>query len=407
MEHQMKYVVVLCDGMADYPVPELDGKTPMMAAQKPNMDFLASHGEVGLVKTVADGLIPGSDVANLSAIGYDPKIYYSGRSPLEAVSMGIPLESSDVTIRCNLVTLSEDSPFEEKTMVDYCADDISTAEAKELINTLQEKLGNDSFHFYPGVSYRHCLVWRNGVLELGDLTAPHDFPGRKIRDYLPTEPSAAPLIYFMKRAYDILKDHPVNQKRVVNGRRPANGIWLWGQGYRPKLDSFASRYHLSGSIVSAVDLIKGIGVCADMNVCHVPGATGYLDTNFEGKAQAALDELDRGRDFVYIHLEAPDECGHRHEVSNKVKAIEAIDSRILAPLLKGLAKYDDYGILLLPDHPTPLVTRSHTSDPVPFLIYRKSRELENGIGSFHEETAKATGVYIAKGYTLMEHFLQK
>lgn len=401
----MKYVVVLCDGMADTPVAELGGKTPMMAAHKPNMDHLASLGEVGMVKTVADGLIPGSDVANLSAIGYDPKIYYSGRSPLEAVSMGVPLEDSDVTVRCNLVTLSEDEPFAQKTMLDYCADDISTAEARELIGALEAELGNERFHFYPGVSYRHCLVWKNGVLELGDLTAPHDFPGKCVKDYLPLDPAAQPLITMMEKAYAILSSHPVNLRRIAQGRRPGNGIWLWGQGYRPRLDSFESKYHLKGSIVSAVDLIKGIGVCAGMQVCRVEGATGYLDTNFEGKAQAALDELAQGQDFVYIHLEAPDECGHRQEVQNKVKSIEAIDARVLGPLLKGLSGYDDFGVMVLPDHPTPLATRSHASDPVPYLIYKKSREAANGISSFCEDSAKATGRYIGEGYTLMSHFI--
>ena len=402
----MKYAVVLCDGMADYPLTELGGKTPMAAAQKPYMDELAKNGAVGLVKTVPDGMIPGSDVANLSAMGYNPLHCYSGRSPLEAVSMGIRLAQDDVTVRCNLVTLSEQEPFEQKNMLDYCADDIPTQEAAVLIQALQKELGDSSFTFYPGVSYRHCLVWKKGKLDLGNLTAPHDFPGKCVGDYLPANPAAAPLVNLMRRAYEILSRHPLNQERIRRGRRPANGIWLWGQGYKPRLTSFQNKFGLDGSVISAVDLIKGIGVCAKMNVCRVEGATGYLDTNFEGKAAAALEELAKGRDFVYIHLEAPDECGHRQEIQNKVKAIEAIDNRVLKPLLDGLSQYDDYRVMILPDHPTPLSLRSHTSDPVPFLIYQKSGlPAQSGVDCFDEESAKKTGIFVPKGYWLMECLL--
>lgn len=401
----MKYVVVLYDGMADYPVPALGGKTPMMCAKKPNMDYLAQRSEVGLIKTVADGLKPGSDVANMSVMGFDPMKFYTGRSPLEAASIGIDMKPSDVSLRCNLVTLSEDDkPYEEKTIEDYCADDISTEEAEEIIKTIEEELGTDEFRFYSGVSYRHCLIWANGTTDLGTMTAPHDITGKVITDYLSTAENAKPLIEMMKKSYDILKDHPVNLARKAQGKRPANSIWLWGEGTRPAMQSFEEIFGIKGSVVSAVDLIKGIGGCAKMEVAEVEGATGYLDTNFEGKANAALDLLERN-DLVYIHFEAPDECGHRNEPENKVKAIEMIDSRVLPILFDGLKKYDDYKIMILPDHPTPIVTRTHASDPVPYLIYHKNNEI-TGVDTINEETAKATGNYIDFGPGIMPHFLK-
>ena len=401
----MKYVVVLYDGMADYPVPALGGKTPMMCAKKPNMDYLAQRSEVGLIKTVADGLKPGSDVANMSVMGFDPMKFYTGRSPLEAASIGIDMKPSDVSLRCNLVTLSEDDkPYEEKTIEDYCADDISTEEAEEIIKTIEEELGTDEFKFYSGVSYRHCLIWANGTTDLGTMTAPHDITGKVITDYLSPAENAKPLIEMMKKSYDILKDHPVNIARKAQGKRPANSIWLWGEGTRPAMQSFEEIFGIKGSVVSAVDLIKGIGDCAKMEVAEVEGATGYLDTNFEGKANAALDLLERN-DLVYIHFEAPDECGHRNEPENKVKAIEMIDSRVLPILFDGLKKYDDYKIMILPDHPTPIVTRTHASDPVPYLIYHKNNEI-TGVDTINEETAKATGNYIDFGPSIMPHFLK-
>ena len=401
----MKYVVVLYDGMADYPVPALGGKTPMMCAKKPNMDYLAQRSEVGLIKTVADGLKPGSDVANMSVMGFDPMKFYTGRSPLEAASIGIDMKPSDVSLRCNLVTLSEDDkPYEEKTIEDYCADDISTEEAEEIIKTIEEELGTDEFKFYSGVSYRHCLIWTNGTTDLGTMTAPHDITGKVITDYLSPAENAKPLIEMMKKSYDILKDHPVNIARKAQGKRPANSIWLWGEGTRPAMQSFEEIFGIKGSVVSAVDLIKGIGGCAKMEVAEVEGATGYLDTNFEGKANAALDLLERN-DLVYIHFEAPDECGHRNEPENKVKAIEMIDSRVLPILFDGLKKYDDYKIMILPDHPTPIVTRTHASDPVPYLIYHKNNEI-TGVDTINEETAKTTGNYIDFGPSIMPHFLK-
>lgn len=403
----MKYVVVLYDGMADYPVPALGGKTPMMVAEKPNFDRMAKHGTVGLVRTVAPGLTPGSDVANLSVMGYDPCLYYTGRSPLEAVSMGIKLSDTDVALRCNLVTLSDEEDYSEKTMVDYCAGDISSEEAAEIIKTVEEKLGNDIFAFYSGVSYRHCLVWHGGKTEIGKLTPPHDISGRKIGGYLNKNPDAAGLLELMEKSCEILKDHPVNLKRISEGKRPANAIWLWGQGSRPSLPSFEKLYGVKGSVISAVDLLKGIGICAGMNTPDVEGATGYIDTNFEGKAQKAVEELENGSDFVYIHIEAPDECGHRNEPENKVKAIEYIDSRVLPIVLEALEKYDDYKVMILPDHPTPIVTGTHASDPVPFMIYHKKDEKDSGVDSINEETASKTGLFIEEGPSLMGRFLSK
>lgn len=403
----MKYAVVLCDGMADYPLEALNGKTPMSAARKPAMDALAARAEVGLVKTVPDGIAPGSDVANLSVMGYDPAVYYTGRSPLEAASIGIDLRDDDVTLRCNLVTLSDEVRYAEKTMVDYCADDISSAEAKILIEFIQRQLGSERFTFYPGVSYRHCLVWRQGDPKPGKLTPPHDISGRKVTDHLPQGAGAAPLREMMEKSYDLLKDHPVNLERIKRGKRPANSIWLWGEGMRPRLDSFADKFGLKGSVVSAVDLIKGIGLCAKMRSCDVPGATGYIDTNFTGKMEAALQELQNGQDFVYIHVEAPDECGHRNELQNKVKSIELIDERVLAPLLEGLEQMGDYSVMILPDHPTPLSTKTHARDPVPYLIYRSFAPQESGVACFCEASAKATGVYVEKGHLLMPRFLQR
>ncbi len=400
----MKYVVVLYDGMADYPVPVLDGKTPMMVAKKPNLDYLAQRAEVGLVRTVAEGLKPGSDVANMSVMGFDPMKYYTGRSPLEAASIGIDMKKTDVSLRCNLVTLSEDDkPYEEKTIEDYCADDISTEEAEEIIKTIEEELGNEVFKFYPGVSYRHCLIWDNGTTDLGKMTPPHDITGKVITDYLSASENAKPLLEMMKKSYDILKDHPVNIARKAKGKRPANSIWLWGEGTRPAFSSFEEVTGIKGGVVSAVDLIKGIGGCAEMEVAEVEGATGYIDTNFEGKAEAGLDILKRN-DLVYIHFEATDECGHRNEPENKVRAIEMIDERVLPILFEGLKVYDDYKIMVLPDHPTPIVTRTHASDPVPYLIYHKNGEIE-GVETINEETASATGNFIDFGPGIMKHFI--
>lgn len=403
----MKYVVVLCDGMADYPVPALGGKTPMMCAKKPNIDALANKGEVGLVRTVAKGLKPGSDVANMSVLGFDPKLYYTGRSPLEAASIGVQLKDTDVTLRTNLVTLSDADNYEDKTMVDYCAGDISTAEAAEIMQDVERHFGNDRFTFYSGVSYRHCLVWANGTTDLGDMTPPHDISGRVVGEYLSKAENAKELIAMMKESYDFLMEHPVNKKRIAEGKRPANSIWLWGEGKKPMLPSFYDTFGKKGAIISAVDLLKGIAKCADMEAPEVDGATGYIDTNFEGKAEAAVEALKNGCDFAYIHLEAPDECGHRNEPENKVKAIEMIDSRVLPIVLDGLSKIgEDYKIMVLPDHPTPIVTQTHASDPVPYVIYHKNNE-KQGVSTVNEGTAKATGVFLENGPDIMKKFLEE
>ncbi|MBE6823789.1 MAG: cofactor-independent phosphoglycerate mutase [Ruminococcaceae bacterium] len=402
----MKYLVMLCDGMSDEPFAQLDNKTPMQKAYKPCMDSLAQKGEVGLVKTVQDGMKPGSDVANLAVLGYEAKRYYSGRSPLEAASIGIDLKATDVTFRCNLVTLSDESEYSDKTMVDYCADDISSAEANVLIEYIQENLGNDEFSYYPGVSYRHCLVWDNGKMEGLSLTPPHDITDRPIKEYIPQGENSTALYDMMVKSYELLKDHPLNIERIKRGKRPANSIWLWGEGTKPALDSFYSKFGVHGSMISAVDLLKGIAICADMNSVDVEGATGYIDTNFEGKCKAAIDEFKNGQDLVYIHVEAPDECGHRGEAENKVKAIELIDNKILSPVVEFLRSYDDFAVLVCPDHPTPLCIKTHSSDPVPYLIYSSRGELD-GVPAFTEEIAQSTDNFISEGFTMMDYFLTK
>lgn len=402
----MKTLVLLCDGMADYPVKELGDKTPMGASVTPNMDKLAKKSYMGLVKTVADNMKPGSDVANLAVLGYDPQIYYSGRSPLEAGSIGIDMKPTDVSFRCNLVTLSDEADYADKTILDYCADDISTAEAREIIKTLAEHFNNDEFQLYSGVSYRHCLIWNNGTTDVGTLTPPHDITGKPIKDYIPSHPNAKKLYDMMVESYDVLKDHPVNKAREARGLRPANSMWLWGEGTRKSLMPFEEKYGLKGSIISAVDLLKGIGKFSGMNVVNVEGATGYIDTNFEGKASAAIQEFKNGQDFVYIHVEAPDECGHRHEIENKKKSLELIDEKILGPVLNALEEYDDYKVLIMPDHATPLELRTHTNDPIPFLMYHKKGEVK-GKDEFTEQTCKETGVYIEDGHNILSIFLAR
>ncbi len=400
----MKYAVVLYDGMADYPVDALGGKTPMECANKPLFDRMASKGEVGLVRTVAEGLKPGSDVANLSVLGYDPAVCYTGRSPLEAISIGVQMSDTDVALRCNIVTLSDEENYDDKTMVDYSAGDISSEDAAEIIKTVQEHFGGGEFDFYPGVSYRHCLIHHGGTTELGTMTPPHDISDRVVGGYISTAPTAEKLTKMMRESYDLLKDHPVNLRRIAEGKRPANSIWLWGEGKKPTLENFEEKFGMKGCIVSAVDLLKGIGIGAGMQVPEVEGATGYIDTNFEGKAQAAVDALENGCDFVYIHIEAPDECGHRAEPENKVRSIEIIDEKVLPVLLEALEKYDDYKVMILPDHPTPIKTKTHASDPVPYMIYHKKGEKDSGVDSINENTAKATGNYVDFGPGLIKHF---
>lgn len=399
----MKYVIMLGDGMADLPIKELGDKTPLEAANKPNIDALAKVSEVGVVRTVPEGMKPASDIANLSVMGYNPREYYSGRSPLEAVSIGVEFDESDVTYRTNLVTLSDEENYEDKTMVDYSAGEISTEEAREIVLSVQEALGDEIWSFHPGISYRHCLLVKNAE-EGADLTPPHDISGRKITEYLPKGVNGDKLLDLMKKSYDILRDHPVNKKRVERGLRPANSIWFWGEGRKPALPNFKEKFSLSGAMISAVDLLKGIAKVAGMEVIEVEGATGNIDTNYEGKARAALDALTR-HDFVYIHVEAPDECGHRGECDNKVKSIEDIDQKIVKVLLDGL-KGQDFSIMILPDHPTPISIKTHSSTPVPYLIYRSNEKVE-GVPSFTELYAESTGIFEKYGDLLINKFLGK
>lgn len=400
----MKYIVILGDGMADYPVPQLGDRTPLQCAEKPNIDYLAQNGEMGMVKTVPDGIPPGSDAANLSVMGYDPRKYYTGRSPLEAVSMGVSLSETDLAFRCNLVTLSEEEAYDKKTMIDYSSDEISSQEAAELIKEINRHFQSTDICFHPGISYRHCMVWHNGTAGSA-LTPPHDILEKRIADYLPAGQHAGILLEMMRKSFDLLKGHPVNRARMEKGLRPANSIWLWGEGRKPSIPGFKDKYNLTGSVVSAVDLIKGIGICAGLKSVDVEGATGNIHTNFTGKANAAIEELEKGADFVYVHVEAPDECGHRYEIENKVKSIEYLDSRVVGPILEGLKQFDAYSILVLPDHPTPLSLRTHTSEPVPYIIYRSNSEKPSGFTGYDELQAKGTGILIDQGYTLMDRFL--
>lgn len=402
----MKYIVLLCDGMADLPCEALGGKTPMEAANKPCMDALAPVSELGMAYTVPEGMSPGSDVANLSVLGYRPAECYTGRSPLEAANIGVELTDDDVAIRCNLVTLSDEAAYADKTMVDYCAGDIHTAEADVLIRALQEQLGGGEFDFYTGTAYRHCLVWHGGKTAIGKLTPPHDISGRVVGEYLPSHPEAAPLLALMEKSEAILKDHPVNQKRRAEGKNPATSAWLWGHGKRPQLQNFTERFGVKGAMVSAVDLLKGIARLGEMKLCEVEGATGYIDTNFVGKREAAVSALREGCDMVYIHLEAPDECGHRGEIQNKVRAIELIDELVLAPLLEELKALDDVSVLIMPDHPTPLSTMTHSAAPVPYLLYRTTGVDNASVAArFTEAAATATGIVEPAASELMERLL--
>ena len=403
----MKYVVVLADGMADYPVAELGNKTPLQAACTPMMDRLAQLGTVGLVKTVPEGMSPGSDTANLSVMGYDPHQYYTGRSPFEAISIGIPMSDADVSFRCNLVTVTEAEPYEEKVIIDHSSGEITSEESAELIKAVQDKLGQPGLTFFPGISYRHILLWENGPWDFS-MTPPHDILGQKIGAYQPKGPYGKMFTEMMQQSYDILKDHPVNLQRKAKGLNPANLIWLWGEGKKPAIQSFKEKYQLKGAVISAVDLIKGIGLCAGMTSIDVEGATGTYETNYEGKTQAAIKALESDHDFVYIHLEGPDECGHRAEIANKVTAIERIDQRVLQPVVEALQQTnEDFRILVMPDHATPLSLRTHTMDPIPFLIYDSRRQAENQAQIYDESGAQQTGLLVAEGYALMDHFLER
>ena len=397
----MKYIVVLGDGMADEPIPELGGKTPMEAARTPVMDELASKGSLGTVQNVPAGMAPGSDVANLSVLGYDPAENYSGRSPLEALSVGVSMEESDVIFRSNIVTLTDEEPYEEKTILDHSSGEISTADADVLMDAIREKFNSDTFRVYTGTSYRHILVWKNG--RVAKLEPPHDHLGSVIGPYLPQEEV---LRNMMKESFPVLNDHPVNRARAAAGKNKANSLWFWGAGTKPKVQNFREKTGLKGAMISAVDLLKGIAVGAGMKVCQVEGATGSIDTNYEGKAQAAIDALLKdGYDFAYIHVEAPDEMGHQGKVHEKVKSIEYLDSRLIALVKKAMEEAgEDYRMLILPDHPTPIRIRTHTGDPVPYLIYDSTRQQKKQ-ARFTEETARAAGNFEPNGYRLIERLI--
>ena len=396
----MKYVVVLGDGMADRPIAELGDQTPLAYAETPTMDQLAAVSEIGMVHTIPDGMKPDSDTANLSVLGYNPRIYYSGRSPLEALSIGVDMKDTDIALRCNLVTLSEEEEnYEDRTIIDHSSGEISTADAAVLLDAVREGLENETYKFYVGTSYRHLLIWDRG--EVVELTQPHDVLGQTIGQYLPED---AVLREMMKKSYDILVNHPINVERKKKGLNPANSCWFWGAGTKPALSSFEEKTHLKGAMISAVDLLKGIAVGASMKVIEVEGANGGLNTNYEGKAQAAIDVLTKeGYDFAYIHVEAPDEMGHQGSVERKVKAIEYLDSRVIKPVKEGLeAAGEDFRMLVLPDHPTPICMRTHSSDSVPYLLY-DSTDLQQHDWKYNEAEGESSGNYVACGHEIIDY----
>ena len=399
----MKYIVILGDGMAGEPLAQLDGRTTLEAATTPNMDALASCGVMGLAKMVPNGMKPGSDVANLAVMGYDPKACYSGRSPLEALSLRIDMEPTDIIFRCNLVTLSEDGAYEDKTILDHSAGEISSADADILMDAIREAFNSDTIRFFSGTSYRHITIWKEG--ELLDFEAPHDHLGQTVGQYLPKHPLFRQM---MERSFQILNDHPLNRARAAAGKNKANSLWFWGAGTKPSLGDFTATTGLKGAMISAVDLLKGIAVGAGMQVIEVEGANGSLHTNYEGKAAAAVKAvLEDGNDFVYVHVEAPDEMGHQGSMESKVQAIEYLDSRVVAPIKAAMdASGEDYRLLVLPDHPTPIRARTHTSEPVPFVIYDSRRQARK-IARYCETEAAATGELIDPGHKLLSLFLEK
>ena len=400
----MKYVVVLGDGMADYPIDEIDGKTPLEYAKTDTLDRLAPVSEVGLVHTIPEGMSPGSDTANLSVIGYDPKIYYSGRSPLEALSIGVDMETTDISFRCNIVTLSEDEEeYEKKTIIDHSSGEISTEDAAVLLQAVKEALEDEEYKYYVGTSYRHLTIWKNG--KVLPLTPPHDILTKVIGEYLPED---AKLRDMMKKSYDILVNHPINIERKKKGLNPANSIWFWGAGTRPALSSFEEKNNKTGVMISAVDLLKGIAVGAGLKNIDVEGANGGLHTNYKGKAEAATKALlDDGYDFAYIHVEAPDEMGHQGSMERKIQAIEFLDSQVIKTVVEEFeARGEDFRMLVLPDHPTPIVLRTHSSDPVPYLLYDSTAHKESVL-KYNEKDAKASGIFVAEGHKLIDHLFEK
>ena len=400
----MKYIVILCDGMADEPLEELGGRTPLEAAETGNMDRLAADSEIGMVRTVPVGMAPGSDTANLSVIGYDPRKYYSGRSPLEALSIGAEMGEKDVSFRCNLVTLSEEEDkYEDRVILDHSSGEIPTEEAAVLVEALRKGLEREGYTFYAGTSYRHLLIQKDG--KVTELTPPHDILTKRIGEYLPGDPV---LREMMVKSYDILKDHPVNVQRRAEGKNPANSAWFWGAGTRPALTSFEEKNGVKGAMISAVDLLKGIAAGSGMHNIIVDGANGGLHTNYSGKAQAAVKALtEDGYDFVYVHIEAPDEMGHQGSFRDKITAIERIDEQIIGPVRSSFEKSGiDFRMLILPDHPTPVRVRTHTADPVPYLLYDSAKHFD-GQDTYSERTGKQTGIFVEKGDRLMDHLLEK
>ena len=404
----MKYFILIPDGMADEHIDELGGLSPMGKAQKPNMDSLAAQSIVGMVSNVPEGMVPESDTANMAILSFDPKVYSKGRSPLEAVSMGIDMKPDETAYRCNVVTLTEEQDnYEDRIILDHSADEITTPEADQLIKALEENLGDEYRKFYTGVSYRHCLIWKDSD-DKYNFMRPHDILGKRIGDYLPkTSDGGEKFLKLMKESYEILKDHPVNVARKARGLKPANSAWLWSPGKKPALPSFKEKWGLDACVISAVDLIKGIGLCAEMKSIDVEGATGNVHTNYTGKANAAIDAFKEGAELVYLHVEGPDECGHRAELDNKVLAIELIDKKILGPVYEYLKSCgEDFKIMVLPDHPTPIRLRTHTITPVPFLIY-SSTEKNVGVENFNEDSCSAVNNYVPDGYTLMNLLTHK
>ncbi len=399
----MKYIVVLGDGMSDEPIAALGGKTPLEYANTPAMDALASRGEMGMVQNVPAGMSPGSEVANLSVMGYDPLTDFTGRSPLEALSVGVEMEPDDIVFRCNVVTVTEEEPYAEKTILDHSSGEISTADADVLMDAIREHFNDETFQFYTGTSYRHIMIWKKG--RLAQLEPPHDHLTQVIGPWLPKE---AVLRSFMERSFDILNNHPLNVKRAAEGKNKANSLWYWGAGTRPSLQNFQEKTGLKGAVISAVDLLKGIAVGADMQVCQVENATGSIDTNWEGKAQATIDALLKDDcDFAYVHVEAPDEMAHQGLTEEKVKSIEYLDSRIVAPICKAMEEAgEDYRLLLLPDHPNLLRLRTHVGDPVPYVLFDSTRQRKT-LARYSEAEATATGIFEPQGHKLMERFLNR
>ncbi len=396
----MKVIILLGDGMSDIAYNELGNKSPLQYAETPNMDFMAQHGQVGLAHTVPTGLPPGSDVANLSVFGYDPSACYTGRSPLEAISMGVVLGPDDVAFRMNLVTLKPHGST--IYMQNFSAGHISTAEARKLVETLQKELGSHEVEFYAGVGYRHLMVWRGGKDAMRTIP-PHDITGKAIIDSLPSGAGADMLNNLMNHAQMVLHNHPVNLRRKEQGQLPANSVWLWGHGKTPRIETYREKYALDGAVISAVDLIKGIGICAGLDIINVEGATGYIDTNYLGKGKAALAALE-DHDFVYVHVEAPDEASHEGNMQHKLQAIADFDRQVVGTVLEGIKKFGDYAVLCMPDHPTPVKLMTHTSDPVPFVIYRGGAGEGNGAVSYDEFQAKGTGL-VVEGHSLLPMLL--